>query len=137
MTVTHAAFVARFPAFKDGQKFPCSLVDLLIAEAPNSVNERIMRKNYDRAVMLYVAHNLVIEAQNTRAAATGIPGTPVSPVQSKTVGEVSITYDTKGTEIEGAGAWNATIYGQQLYTLMKAVGTGPYYRVPPRRSPGF
>lgn len=137
MDVTHSAFVTAYPAFKDAQKFPCSQIEFWISQAPNQVNKRLMGKNYPLAVMLFTAHNIVIAAQQNRAAASGIPGTPISPVQSKTVGEVSIAYDTKGTEIEGAGAWNATIYGQQLYTLMKATSAGPRYRVPPRRYPGF
>lgn len=133
MTVAYSDFVAAFPEFADQERFPASGVDFWIAQADNQINCRRFGKLESLAVMLFTAHNLVLGAQNQRAAAKGIPGVPMSPIASKTVGEVSVSYDTKDTVIEGAGAWNATSYGQRLYTMMKAVGTGPVYRVPPRR----
>jgi len=132
MTVAYADFVAVFTEFSDSQKFPQVGIDFWIGQAPTQLNLPLFGQQADLATMLYVAHNLVLSAQNARAAQRGIPGAQISPVQSKTIGEISVAYDTKATTIEGAGAWNATSYGQRLYTMMKAVGIGPLYRVPPR-----
>lgn len=132
MTVAYSDFVAAFPEFSNAERFPESGVNFWIGQADLQLNPRRFGRQIDLATMLFVAHNLVLGAQNARAANKGIPGVPMSPVSAKTVGEISITYDTKGTTIEGAGAWNATDYGQRLFSMMKAVGTGPVYMVPRR-----
>lgn len=43
---------------------------------------------------------------------------------SKSVGDVSVSYQTL-TSLEDWGQWNLTLYGQQLATMAKVVGSGP------------
>ena len=62
------------------------------------------------------------------AAKGGIPGDSLGPVSSKSVGGVSISYDSGSISIAGAGAWNATSYGQRLYKLLQSAAMGGRYR---------
>jgi hypothetical protein len=45
-------------------------------------------------------------------------------VASKSVDGASISYDNATTAQEGAGFWNASIYGRELYQLMQLFGAG-------------
>eukprot|EP01037_Dinobryon_pediforme_P023422 gene23422-24868_t len=121
MTVLYADFIAAFPEFSDATAFPASQINFWLAQAPNNLNARRLGKNYDLATMLYVAHNVVISAREVASAEKGIPGTAPGLISSKTVGPVSVSYDAAGTAVEGAGAWNATSYGQRLYKMLQAM----------------
>ena len=80
----------------------------------------------DFATELFVAHNLALEQQSAKAAATGgTPGTTVGVVTSKAVGSVSLGYDVQAVvELDG-GFWNQTTYGQRFLRLARMVGSGP------------
>jgi hypothetical protein len=81
------------------------------------------------AMALFIAHYATLYAKSDgnplsnigQIAAQGI----ATGIQvSKSVGDVSVSYQPiQG--IETWGAWNLTVYGQQLATLAKVVGTGP------------
>ena len=81
----------------------------------------------DVATELFVAHNLALEKQADDAARRGgTPGTSVGGVvSSKSVGGVSVSYDTSSGIDEGAGHWNLTTYGTRLYRLFQLFGSGP------------
>lgn len=83
----------------------------------------------DDGVALFVAHNLTLEALASKAKdGTGGADAAAGPVasESKTVGPVSSSkgYAGASTAKEGAGNYNATIYGQQFHDLMMIVGAG-------------
>lgn len=131
MAVTAASFRVMFPEFTDTTKFPTAQIDAWLAEAPNQLNASRLGRSYDLAVMLFVAHNIVLSARGVASASgSGVPGQATGPVTSKTVDKVSVSYDTGATALGRAGAWNATSYGQRLYTLLRACGAGPLYFVP-------
>lgn len=71
---------------------------------------------------LYAAHYLTAYGP---AASGGIgSGGTLGVVSSKSVDGASVSYDTStGTE-EGAGFWNLTLYGRELYRLMQIFGAG-------------
>lgn len=132
MTVAYADFVTAFPEFGDATKFPQAQIDLWISLAPDNlviIQRRAKPGVFDLAVMLFVAHNLVISTRETAAALKGIPGETPGLVSSKTVDKVSVSYDAAGTAVDGAGAWNATFYGQRLYKMMQAYAAGPVYAI--------
>jgi len=84
---------------------------------------------FDDAVALFVAHNLTMEAETTKATdGTGGAQAARGPLasESKTIGPVATSkaYAGTATAQPGAGHWNATIYGQQLYELIKLIGVG-------------
>lgn len=131
-------FVTAFPEFSDATKFPQAVIEFWIALAPDNlaaIHRRAPQGVIDMADCLFVAHNAVISAREVRAASKGVPGEAPGLVSSKSIDKVSISYDAAGTAVDGAGAWNATFYGQRLYKLMQAYAAGPIYRAPRRRSP--
>lgn len=71
---------------------------------------------------LYAAHYLTAYG-STASSGNGNGGT-LGVVASKSVDGASVSYDTStGTE-EGAGFWNMTAYGRELYQLMQIFGAG-------------
>lgn len=74
---------------------------------------------------MFVAHNLVLERQAEAAASRrGIPGQASGPISSKSVGPLSISYDTGAAAELEAGHWNLTVYGQRFVRLARMVGAG-------------
>jgi hypothetical protein len=83
---------------------------------------------------LWAAHEL---AKMTMAAQAG-PGN-LSGIggitNSKSVGPVSLGYDTGIGVIESAGSYNLTLYGRQWYQFARIFGMGPYQLGPPEPAP--
>lgn len=83
---------------------------------------------YDFGVELFVAHHLAIDRRNAMAAAAGgVPGEATGPVSSKSVGQVSISYDTGASAVKDADFWNLTVYGQQYIRLARQIGSAPQH----------
>lgn len=123
-----AGFRAAFPAFPE-DIFEDARVAFWLGIGAKRLSAERFDDLHDQAVALYVAHNLTLE----RAAALDPSGTggmsaAAGPVvsESKTAGPVSKakSYSQATTARADAGAWNATIYGQQLFDLMQLVGVG-------------
>ena len=120
-----ATFRQQFSEFSDITAYPGDLVDLHLAVGALSLDAGAWGDFHDRGLGLFTAHNLVIGARNTAAAgAGGLPGAVSGPMASKAVDKVSASYDTGATTYEGAGYWNSTSYGVQLYQLARLVGAG-------------
>lgn len=87
--------------------------------------EDIWQDTYEFAVKLYVAHEVAIAANNLKASqGSGTPGTFGGIASQKAVGGASISYDQSTTTEKNAGWWNMTIYGRQLYRLIRMFGAG-------------
>lgn len=72
---------------------------------------------------LYTAHYLTAYGP-AASGGIGSGGGTLGVVSSKSVDGASVSYDTStGTE-EGAGFWNLTLYGRELYRLMQIFGAG-------------
>lgn len=129
MAVTYSDFVTAFPEFSDATVYPQAQFDFWEAQAYLQLNAGRFGASLDLAVMLFVAHNLVLSAQAKKSAQSGggVVTTSSSLVASKAVDKVSVAYDTTTTTIAGAGLWNATVYGQRLYAMIRAFGAGPAY----------
>ena len=82
---------------------------------------------FDVMVELFVAHNLALEEQAVNSANVGgVPGVGVGGiVSSKSVGGVSISYDTTSGIEENAGHWNLTTYGKRFMRFVRIFGAGP------------
>lgn len=122
---TAAAFRADCPAFADAEMFPDDSILFWLSAACLLLTHRWGNMR-GLATILFVEHNLALEAfaQNT-AASGGIPGIGLGMVASQAAKAVSISYDTGMAGEEGAGVWNLTTYGQRLYRLMMMFGAGP------------
>lgn len=118
-------FRTNFPEFSDTTIYPSSLITLWLAVAQKQVRECVWRNQVDLGVQLYTAHEITIAAQNQKAAAVGgVPGTSGGIANSKTVGGVSVGYDSTTQSENGAGWWNRTTYGQQFFRLAMIFGAG-------------
>jgi hypothetical protein len=127
MTVTYESFLIGFPEFSNTTTYPQATVQFWIDQGAAQLSPKVFGSQIDMAVMLFAAHSSVLAAQRAKASAGGgIAGASGGIVASKAVADVSVSYDTTLTAIDGAGPYNATSYGQQLYMMMKA-NTGVYY----------
>lgn len=137
MTVTEATFRADLPEFADAAAYPPSAVAYWLGMAALMLNARRWgdgavvavsppTTKYDFGTEMFVAHNLVLERQATVAASKGaLPGLMTGPVNSKSVGPVSIGYDSQAGIEDGASHWNLTVYGVRFIRLARFVGAGP------------
>lgn len=120
------AFRATFPEFKDTVKYPSESVTFWATIAEAQVRQKAWGTLWPQGVQLYVAHELVMAAQNVKAAQVGgSPGQSGGIASSKTVGSMSVAYDSQGQTEKDAGWWNRTTYGQQFFRLSRIAGARP------------
>lgn len=117
-----------FPEFSDTAKYPDSQLTFWSTVAEKMVDLCIWKTMYTQAVKLYVAHEITIAAQNSAAGISGgMPGTSGGISNNKTVGSVTVGYDSssdRGSGEKDAGWWNLTNYGRQYIRLARIFGAG-------------
>ena len=128
MTVTVSTFRADFTEFKDTVKYTDPDVGYYLRLALMMlVNPLRWGTMYDNGVELFMAHNLVLEAQAKNSAKTGaVPGVQTGVVSGKNVGPVGINYDAAAGLEPNAGHWNLTTYGTRFLNLARMVGSGGF-----------
>lgn len=125
-TWTNSAFRAAFPEFADLTKYPEAQLTMWSGVAQIQVNACRWGSQTLFGWQLYVAHEVTLAAQNQKAASVGgVPGGTSGPTSSKTVGSVTVQYDTQSTAEKDAGWWNLTTYGKQFIRLARMFGAGP------------
>jgi hypothetical protein len=136
--VTPQQFVADYPEFSDSAKYTVSSMNYWLAVATLLLNpNRFDANTLILATELYVAHNLVIEAQaQDTAKAGGWPGITKGVINSESAGAVTVSYDTAPVIEERAGHWNLTVYGLRFIRLAKLFGAGPIQVGPGFGAPG-
>jgi|SRR5882757_5801934 len=118
-------FRAAFPEFTDIVRYPDTMLTFWATLATAQVNTRRWGLQAPLGVQLYVAHELTLAAQNQKAGIVGgVPGGVSGPTQTKTVGSVTVTYDSAQIEEKDAGYWNQTVYGKQFIRLARVFGAG-------------
>lgn len=137
MSVTPASFVIDYPEFGNQSEYPVPVINYYLALAGILLNQS--RWGYpsatatnppttliDMATELFVAHHIAIEYRAQRAAAAGAPpGDATGPVASKSVGPISVSYDTGAVAEPGTGHWALTTYGMRFKSLCDMAGAGP------------
>lgn len=123
-----AGFRAAFPAFT-GEQHAYGRVAFWLRLAALRLPADRWGELLDDGIALFTAHQLTLEARANKAKdGTGGMDAAAGPLasESKTVGPVSVSkgYNSAATADPQAGQWNATVYGQQLYELMRLVGAG-------------
>lgn len=119
------AFRAAFPEFADTEVYPTAVVTFWATLAEAQVRARVWKSQWPVGVNLYVAHELVLAAQNQKTSQYGgAPGTFAGPANNKTVGGASVGYDSQVTSEKDAGYWNLTNYGKQFIRLARLYGAG-------------
>ncbi len=125
MTFDIDLFRTNFPEFADTVVYPTSMIAFWAGLAELLVPQCVWKNAWQQGMSLYVAHEITLAALNTKAAASGgVPGQSGGIANTKTVGSVSVGYDTTSTAEKNAGWWNLTNYGKQFYRLMRIFGAG-------------
>ncbi len=120
-----AAFRVNFPEFASVTKYPTTQIDFWAGVAELMVLDSVWKNMYTQGVQLYVAHEITLAAQNAAAGASGgTPGTSGGVASSKSVGSVSVGYDSTATSEKNAGYWNLTNYGKQFIRFARMFGAG-------------
>ena len=118
-------FRTAFPAFADTTTFPDAGVQLWLDMGCSMVNS-CWGPMAGTGQGWWAAHELAKGATAAAQAASGNFSGIAGVVASKSVGPVSVSYDTKlGSEPEAAGNYNGTVYGRQYFHMAQLYGTGP------------
>lgn len=122
-----ATFRTDFPEFSNVVSYPDSQITFWSDFGEAMILEKRWSTQKPVGVALFTAHHLVLAKSNTDAATNGaLPGQTSGPTSSKSVGSVSVSYDTNSTLEEKAGHWNMTTYGKQFIHLARMFGAGAY-----------
>jgi hypothetical protein len=123
--VDNTQFRLDFPEFSDTAKYPDSQLNFWSGVAELQVRECVWKTMWTQGVKLYVAHEITMAAQNVKTAAVGgTPGTQGGIPNNKTVGSVTVGYDSQSNSEKDAGWWNNTNYGKQFIRLARIFGAG-------------
>lgn len=118
-------FRAAFPEFTDTTIYTTESINFWAGVAEQQVRQCAWKKLWTQGVMLYVAHEIVIASQSAKAASVGgAPGQQGGIANTKTVGSMSVGYDSVTSSEKDAGWWNMTNYGKQFIRLSRIVGAG-------------
>jgi hypothetical protein len=116
-----AAFRQVFQSFDDPETYSDTAINFWAGIGEGRLPADKWASDWTLGVMYFVAHHLAIR-QRDQLAAT--PGEVKGPASSKSVDKVSISYENGLITVEGAGGWNLTSYGIELYRMARNVGAG-------------
>ncbi len=128
--LTPVLFRKQLPAFADATVYPDPAIAMAIAVADKVVSSdpNVWGDLRDYGVALLAAHNLALDARDTRAAKAGkIPGASLGIESSKSVGGVSVSYSNPLAGATAAmGDYALTVFGIRFYRLAKQMGMGGF-----------
>ena len=108
-------------AFPEFAPSPDTTVNYWLGIGAKLVNPDRWGSMKDHGIYLVAAHFTALGLAN----ATGRQGAGgMGAVSAKSVDKLSVSYDTSAGSVDGAGAWNATIYGRQYAQLARIFGAG-------------
>lgn len=120
-----ATFREHFPEFANTTNYPNAQIQFWSNLAESLLPQSRWGALWSTGVELYTAHNLVIQAADIKAAASGgTPGQAMSLKSSKGVGPLSAAIDTGATTSQDAGDYNLTTYGTRFKKLANIAGMG-------------
>lgn len=110
------------------------VLQMYIGLADASIKETRWRSTWKVAMGWFIAHFATLYLQgmadaNSTAAQVLAKGQSKGLMASKSVGDVSVSYDFNSIaqDLDGWASWKLTIYGQQLATMGKIYGKGGRY----------
>lgn len=123
--MNNGVFRQAFPEFADTTLYPDTMLNFWATIAEKMVPQCVWKNLWTQGVNLYVAHKLVLAGQNSKIGKNGgVPGTSGGVPNTKTVGSVTVGYDSTATSEKDAGWWNLTNYGKQFIRLARIFGAG-------------
>lgn len=128
MAVTPAGFRQEFPQFNDPEVYSDAVINIWNNRALLLLDATRWGTLLDYGCELFIAHRLTLVQRDILTNV--VPGTTVGMTQgvltAKAVDKVSASYDANAVIIEGAGQWNMTRFGIELYQYMKDFGAGGF-----------
>lgn len=127
--LTIAEFREQFPEFTE-ENFPDSVITPQLLAANLFFNTDIYSDELRKYAMgLLVAHRLTLAARDGAYAEGGYTGagSAAGVTASKSVDGASISFDNSLGSEDGAGQFNLTRYGKDLWLLIKMMGMRPAY----------
>lgn len=117
-------FRLRFPEF-DADSFPDIAVKARLALAAKFFSAESWPDDEIRMHVcgLYAAHFLKLAGSYAEGGSGG-DNSALSQVSSMSVDGASVSYDTGTASEDGAGTWNLTAYGRELWQLIQVFGAG-------------
>ena len=112
-----ATFRAVYPSFADLVRYPPEAVSYWLSVAYGRLPPLIWANQLEEGLGLFVAHRLTLADLYASGSAGG-------PVSSKSIGGVSIAYNTELGTVADGGAYNLTVYGREWLQLARLVGMG-------------
>lgn len=125
--ITPEQFTTNFPAFSNPTAYPTEQIQFWLTQGYSQLNACSLGNQLDYAAQLFAAHNLTLLRSANQGAESGSGGQSAGMLAAKAVGGASAGYDTAATAQEGAGVYNATVYGQLLWPLLRGSQAGPKY----------
>ena len=126
MAVTVIQFRANFPAFTSTTQYPDSSIQFWLTYAYMLLSPRRWGPIQDLGAQLFVAHNATLDGLSAAEGMNGAPsGMTVGPIVSKTVGDLTITYDTGAGVNSEDQHWALTNYGTRFIKMARQMGNGP------------
>ncbi len=119
-----AQFRIDFPEFADNAVYTDGMISFWDGIAQKSVDVTRWGDLYTQGVSLFVAHNIALQARNVAGSGSGGAGFVAGAIASKSIGDVSVSYDNAIAKLDNAGQWALTIYGQQYLQLARMIGAG-------------
>lgn len=130
-------FVAFYPQFAPAgspEVWPVPEVVLQVFVNLASANTQYERWNdaWTFGMALFIAHFATLYLQSLVAAGSSAKNIVQAGLGrgiqiSKSVGDVSVSYETIVKDLDGWAAWKLTSYGQQYATMAKLMGMGGMY----------
>lgn len=111
-----ALFRQHFPEFGDIVAYPDASLNFWAGIGEARLPVERWGNLYNHGLELFVAHNITLAAAGT-AAGGGV-------TSSKSVGSVSVSYDTGAVAAAGASHYNQTVYGRRFWELARMRGAG-------------
>jgi len=115
-----AAFRIRFPEYADDQLYEDDYVNVFIGDAIEDVNQTKFKETIADRITAYLAAHYLTIAELSKAGNKG----SVAPVNSQSVGEVSVGYAVANLDKGSSAYYKATVYGQQYLALLKRYCVG-------------
>lgn len=125
------AFRAKYPYFADAISWPDEQLTIALCEGDTETGgagwggyEGSCSNFKQRGMFLFAAHWLVAMYPLTAINPGKINGSQISTIQSKSVGDESVSYAVSAADNGGDSWMQSTQYGQQFMRLRKRAGMG-------------
>ena len=119
-------FRAAAPVFANPAMYPDASIVFWLSVAGMLLNASRWKDMLGVGTILFVEHNLALEACALQAGnAGGIPGMATGVISSESAKSLSASYDTGLAAEKDAGHWNLTTFGSRLMRMTNMFGMGP------------